>query len=205
MVPNSWQRHSSYHQLGVISLQTCKPYPCTWFVHWNVSKKWECMPRIDTGIRNDIICMIEDTPTPQQTFWASVENKNNLQLLVHNMVNNISEANPTIIVSYVVCDDKILPAIGPGSKEFPELLSWIEEADNRLIVHVEWPVWIKTMQKGSCNLERHWHFSITATLYSTLAVVGDGRIVAAVWHWQVKTHDSTAWHSRIMECLWARL
>ena len=86
--------------------------------------------------------MYEDTPILQQTdkFWASVENKNNLQLLVRNMVNNISEANPKIFVSSVVCIDEIFPAIGPRFKEFPELLSWIEETDNRLIVHVEWAV-----------------------------------------------------------------
>ena len=59
------------------------------------------------------------------------------------MVNNISEASPNIIVSSGICDDEILPAIGPESKEFPKLLSWIKETDHRLIVHVEWAVRIK--------------------------------------------------------------
>ena len=103
-------------------------------------KERECMWRTNMGTRIDIIGMNEDTPTPQriEKFWASVENKKNLQLLLRNMMNSRSEANPNIIVSSVVCDDEILPAIGPGSKEFPELLSWIiEEADNRLVAHVD--------------------------------------------------------------------
>ena len=55
-------------------------------------KEGEHMQSTYTGTIIDIIGMNEDTTTLQQIdkFWASVENKKNLQFLVRNMVNNRS-------------------------------------------------------------------------------------------------------------------
>ena len=76
------------------------------------------MRRTDlTGI--DIIGMNRDTPIPQQLdkFWASEQNKRNLQLLVRDMVCNQACGNATIIVSSVVSEDEVLPAKAAGGEK----------------------------------------------------------------------------------------
>ena len=93
----------------------------------------------------DIIGMTADTLVPQQQdkFWASSVNKQNLQLLARKIVSELSDTN--IMLSSVVIDDEILPTIlhEKGSEEVvvQQLSnSWIEEADERLIIHVNWAV-----------------------------------------------------------------
>ncbi|KAH3834837.1 hypothetical protein DPMN_108170 [Dreissena polymorpha] len=71
-----------------------------------------------TGIA--IIDMSIDTPIPQQLnkFWASDENKRNLQLLVRDIVCDDVCANP-IIANSVVSDNEALPAIKFGNEVIP--------------------------------------------------------------------------------------
>lgn len=100
-----------------------------------------------SGIK--IIGMNRATPVPQQLekFWASVDNKRELQQLVRDMVRTGVHGTSTIIVSSVVSDEEVLPAIISGGEEIPDLLSWIEEADARLVVHVDWAVRIKQCKR----------------------------------------------------------
>lgn len=97
-------------------------------------KEGERMRRTGSTTGIDIIGMNRQTPIPHQLdkFWASVENKRNLQLLVRDMVCNQTSGNTTVIVSSVVIDDEVLPAKSADGEEIPELLNWIEEADARL-------------------------------------------------------------------------
>ena len=41
----------------------------------------------------------------------------------------------------------MLPAKANGGAEIPELLNWTEEADSRLVLHVEWAVRVKQCQR----------------------------------------------------------
>ena len=70
-------------------------------------KEGERLRRTDSTTGIDIISMNKGTPIPQQLekFWASDENKRNLQMLVRDMVCNQACGNGTIIVSSVVSDD----------------------------------------------------------------------------------------------------
>ncbi|KAH3719442.1 hypothetical protein DPMN_062277 [Dreissena polymorpha] len=92
--------------------------------------------------------MSRDTPIPQQLnkFWASEKNKRNLQLLVRDIVCNNVCANH-IIASSVLYDNEALPAITFCNEVIPELLNWIEEADARVVAHVEWAARIKQGQR----------------------------------------------------------
>ncbi len=112
-------------------------------------KEGESMRRTDSTTGIDIIGMNRDTPIPQQIdkLWASEENKRNLQLLVRDIVSERSHTNATIIASSVVSGDEVLPAKATGGEEIPDLLNWIEEADARLVVHVEWAVRMKLCKR----------------------------------------------------------
>jgi hypothetical protein len=99
----------------------------------------------DKSTAIDIIGMNRNTPIPRQLdkFWTSQENKRNLQHLVRDIVCSRAYGKATIVASSVVSDDKVLAAVASGGEEIPELLNWIEEADARLVVHVEWAVRVK--------------------------------------------------------------
>ena len=107
------------------------------------------MRRTDPNSGIDIIGMNRDTPIPQQLdkFWASQEYKRNLQLLVRDTVCDKAYGKGTIITSSVVFNDEVLPAKTNGGEEIPDLLNWIEEADARLVVHVEWAVHVKQCKR----------------------------------------------------------
>ena len=52
-----------------------------------------------------------------------------------------------------VSDDEVLPAKAAGGEEIPDLLNWIEEADDRHVVHVEWGGGsCETVQESCCSL-----------------------------------------------------
>ena len=63
------------------------------------------------------------------------------------VVCNQASRKATIIVSSVVSDDEVLPAKVAGGEEIPDLFNWIEEADARLVVHVEWVVRVKQCKR----------------------------------------------------------
>lgn len=93
-------------------------------------KKGERMGRTNSTTAVDIIGMNGQTPIPHQLdkFWASVENKWNLQLLVPDMIYYQTRGNTTVIVSPVVVDDEVLPAKSADGEEIPELLNCVDEA-----------------------------------------------------------------------------
>ncbi len=66
----------------------------------------------DTATNINIINMNKNTTIPQHldTVLASRENKQNLQLLVRDMVCNQSYYKFTLIASSVVSEDEVLPA-----------------------------------------------------------------------------------------------
>ncbi|KAH3729320.1 hypothetical protein DPMN_055287 [Dreissena polymorpha] len=101
-------------------------------------KECERLRRGDEATGIAIIDMSRDTPIPQQLykFWASKENRRNLHLLVRYIVCNDVCANP-IIASSVVSDNEALRAIKFGNEVISELLNWIEEANARVVAHVE--------------------------------------------------------------------
>ncbi|KAK3885497.1 hypothetical protein Pcinc_010238 [Petrolisthes cinctipes] len=100
-----------------------------------------------TGI--NIIGMSRDTPIPQQIdkFWASHENKTNLQLLARDIVSHRASSDVTIIGSSTVSDEEVYPANASGGDKIPDLFSWIEEADSRVVVHVDWAVRVKQCKR----------------------------------------------------------
>ena len=74
--------------------------------------------------------MNRDTPIPQQleTFWASQENKRNLQLLVRDTVCKRAYGDAIINPRSIVSDHEALPATATGCEEISNVLNWIEEA-----------------------------------------------------------------------------
>ena len=97
----------------------------------------------------DIIGMTKETPIPQQLdkFWVYECNKRNIQALCRDMACSRTKSNPNIIVSSVVHEDEVLPAETSEGRDIPELINWIEEADDRLIVHVEWAIRVKKCKR----------------------------------------------------------
>ena len=112
-------------------------------------KEGERMRRSDPTTGIDIVGMRRDTPIPQQLekFWASQENKRNLQLLVRDVVRNRPYGDKIVIASSVVSDDEALPAIASSGEEIPDLLNWIKEADARLVVHVDWAIRVQNCKR----------------------------------------------------------
>ena len=47
-----------------------------------------------------------------------------------------AESKPTSIASSLVSDDEVLSVVSAGGEEIPQLLGWIEEADARIVLHV---------------------------------------------------------------------
>jgi hypothetical protein len=84
-------------------------------------KEGERMQRTDKSTAIDIIGMNRNTPIPQQLdkFWASQENKRNLQLLVRYIVSSRAYGKATIVASSVVSDEEVLPTVESGGEEIP--------------------------------------------------------------------------------------
>lgn len=87
--------------------------------------------------------MVPETLIPQQTntFWASTTNKQNLQEFVKVTVKRFYDP---ILLSSVIIENEIRPAklFSNGLLHIIDTLSqsWLEEADERLIIHVGWAV-----------------------------------------------------------------
>ena len=82
----------------------------------------------------------ESVPLPQQMdkFWSSSCNKTNIQ----KMGTSIALRDiPYVVISGMVIDDELkyaqIKELGNIS-DVPELSSWVEEADDRIIPHISW-------------------------------------------------------------------
>lgn len=105
-------------------------------------KEAERLRRSNTTTGIDIIGMQKDTPIPNQLdkFWASDKNKINIQHLTREIIKNDDFGPLQIIASSIICDGKVLPTVSSTEEDVNELNSWIEEADARLIFHIDWAV-----------------------------------------------------------------
>ena len=105
-------------------------------------KEAERIRRSNTTTGIDIIGMQKDTPVPNQLdkFWASDKNKINIQHLTREIIKNDDFGTLQIIASSIICDDEVLPTVSSTEEDVNELNSWIEEADARLILHIDWAV-----------------------------------------------------------------
>ena len=90
----------------------------------------------------EVVVMTEETPIPKQEtqFWAESNNKVKLQQLARTVaLRDMTD----VIVSGVVNNELKEPQIKEKDAEprdVPELSSWLEEADSRIIPHVNWSV-----------------------------------------------------------------
>ena len=106
-------------------------------------KEPERMRRCDGDKGIDIVDMTAGSPTPQQKdlFWASDNNKTNLQKLLREIAQTRSDTQ-VIFLSSMIEDGELLPAIQANGDPhgIPELTQWIEEADDQIIIHVNYSV-----------------------------------------------------------------
>jgi len=91
----------------------------------------------------EVADILEDTPIPklEAQFWAESLNKENLQLLARTLALRDMK---NVIVSGMVVNNEL---IAPKPKEndcaivdVPELSSWLEEADSRIVPLINWSV-----------------------------------------------------------------
>ena len=87
--------------------------------------------------------MSESSETPQQKelFWASENNKRNLQKLLRSTALH-RPTTPILYLSSMIEDGELLPAIKANGDPdgIPELSEWIEEADEQIILHVNYAI-----------------------------------------------------------------
>ena len=92
----------------------------------------------------DLVSICSETPVPLQLdkFWASSTNKQNLQSLVSTEAKNYSAQTSTpLVVSGIIMNGEVLPAhrfTNGVAHSLMELKNSIEEADYRLVPHVNW-------------------------------------------------------------------
>ena len=105
-------------------------------------KDHERMGRDGAGDGIDIINLSADTQIPIQVdkFIRSTRNKQNLGLLVREKVVGFSRH---AIASGMVIDAECLPAVESGGQEQPDLQTWAEEADMRLLVNTNGQVKVR--------------------------------------------------------------
>ena len=106
-------------------------------------KEPERLRRIDGEEGIDLVDMTASSPTPQQKdlFWASESNKRNLQKLLRDIAQNRPDS-PAIYLSSMIENGELLPAVeAKGDQDgVPELTEWIEEADEQIILHVNYSI-----------------------------------------------------------------
>ena len=113
-------------------------------------KEGERLRRYNPGDGIEMIGMNLDSPLPQQVekFWACDKNKQNLQLLLRQILPNHTRQGQTeLISSSMVIEGELYPAVTSSGEEIPELLSWIEEGEPHCIPHIDWAVHVKKAQR----------------------------------------------------------
>ena len=106
-------------------------------------KEGEIIRRAGDCIAVDLATVDESVPIPHQldTFWTSNLNKQNLQLLARHVGERDLQ---NVIMSGMVIDEEIVSArikqTGSNIRDVPQLNNWQEEADSRVISHVEWAI-----------------------------------------------------------------
>ena len=87
----------------------------------------------------------------------------------------------------------MLPAKANGGAEIPELLNWTEEADIRLVLHVEWAVRVKQCQRVVVLSNDTDTFALLLHYATYLQTQGLKELWQQyLWHWRKATHASTA-------------
>lgn len=108
------------------------------------TKESERIRRASSSGSIDLISISSETPVPVQLekFWASSTNKQNLQKLVSTEAKIYSSQTiMPLVVSGVILNGEVLPAqmfTNGEEQSVMELKNSIEEADYRLVPHVEW-------------------------------------------------------------------
>ena len=94
--------------------------------------------------------MMVDSPVPQQVdkFWACYKNKQNLQILHRQVLQNTPiQDQAELISSSMVIDGEVYPAIRSSGEEIPELSRIIEEGEPQCIPHIDWTIRIKKAER----------------------------------------------------------
>ena len=106
-------------------------------------KEPERLRRNDETEGIDIVNLSESSPTPQQKelFWSSENNKSSLQKLLRDMSLKRPD-KPVIYLSSMIEDGELLPAIRANGdpSDVTELSEWVEEADDQIILHVNYSI-----------------------------------------------------------------
>ena len=94
----------------------------------------------------DIVGMDFNTPIPvmPERFWTSEKIKAETQLVFHGTPINLNR-NIQMIFSLMIYEGELLAAKN-DSGDIPELNNWLEEADSKVIVHVEYAVRVQQDQ-----------------------------------------------------------
>lgn len=107
-------------------------------------KESERIRRASSTGNMDLVSICSETPVPVQLdkFWASSTNKQNLQNLARTEAKIYSaQIGTPIVVSGVIVNGEVVPAQRFANGEahsLTELKNFIEEADYRLVPHVNW-------------------------------------------------------------------
>ena len=94
----------------------------------------------EEGIELDKINDDVAIPTQIEKFWPVNKDKENLQLYAQKLALDKIE---NLILSSMVVDDEIIDAVhkkGTEIRKVNELNSWDAEADDRVILHVDWAI-----------------------------------------------------------------
>lgn len=109
-------------------------------------KECERIRRMSTSGTIDLSCIQNSTPIPVQLdrFWSSTSNKMNLQMLTRkNIADTSVNTEYPIIASGIIVNEELVPAeiYTKGTGHIvQELNRRLEEADLRVVPHVEWAV-----------------------------------------------------------------
>ena len=110
-------------------------------------KDSERLRRLDGVEGLDIIEMDGNTPVPVlvDRFWASELNKENIQLLFRNSQSS-PDKNIDVIFSSMIIDGELISARSK-SENIPKLDNWLEEADFKVIPHIEYALKVQKCER----------------------------------------------------------